>query len=227
MPVSCFEAAPHVRDCRIARSPPPIVGRDAPGVGARRGDLYPSLSARIRDRSSSAVLVSIVHGDAPPARATTDRPRVGWWLPVVVAIWVNLHGAVLTGLAVVIAWWVAERCTSLLAGAPLATRCLPVLVSFAALIVNPWGPAILEFLRGAVSARPELTEWNPIEFAGLEGVLLRHRPAVRRAGVHRTMATAGAGDGGDRVDGRCPPSGPSSSAVLRPGDGGACRSRRW
>src|SRR6476661_552261 len=97
--------------------------------------------------------------------ATADRPRVGWWLPVVIAIWVNLHGAVLTGLAVVIAWWIAERCASLVTGTSARLGVLQVLASFAALIVNPWGPAILEFLRGAVSARPELTEWNPIEFA--------------------------------------------------------------
>jgi len=103
--------------------------------------------------------------------ATADRPRVGWWLPVVMAVWVNLHGAVLTGLAVVVAWWVAERCVSLFTGTSARLGVLQVLASFAALIVNPWGPAILEFLRGAVSARPELTEWNPIEFAGLEGVL--------------------------------------------------------
>ena len=88
-----------------------------------------------------------------------------------IGVWVNLHGAVLTGLAVVIAWWVAERCASLFTGTSARLGVLQVLASFAALIVNPWGPAILEFLRGAVSARPELTEWNPIEFAGLEGVL--------------------------------------------------------
>ena len=102
---------------------------------------------------------------------TTERPRLGWWLPVVVAVWVNLHGAVLTGLAVIVVWWVVERFVSLVNGGSARLGVLPVVGSFAALVVNPWGPAILEFLRGAVSARPELTEWNPIEFAGLEGAL--------------------------------------------------------
>jgi hypothetical protein len=103
--------------------------------------------------------------------ATTERPRLAWWLPVVVAVWVNLHGAVLTGLAIIAAWWMTERCVALFTGSPARLGILPVVASFVALAVNPWGFAILEFLRGAVSSRPELTEWNPIEFAGLEGAL--------------------------------------------------------
>ncbi len=71
--------------------------------------------------------------------ATTERPALGWWLPVVVAVWVNLHGAVLTGLAVVVAWWIAERCVSLMKGGSARLGVLPVVASFAALVVKSLG----------------------------------------------------------------------------------------
>ena len=63
-----LKAAAHVWDCRIARAPPSVVRRDAPGVSARSRDVYPSFPPGIRDRSSSAVLLSVVHRDAAPPR---------------------------------------------------------------------------------------------------------------------------------------------------------------
>lgn len=97
------------------------------------------------------------------------RPRLAWWLPVIVAAWINLHGAVLAGLACILAWVVTERITRQPRG-----RRVPVLVAVlcvAALACNPWGLRLPWFLRDALRGRPELTEWNPIEVMGVEGVL--------------------------------------------------------
>ena len=85
--------------------------------------------------------------------ATADRPVMAWWLPVVVAVWVNLHGGVLAGVAVVVMWFLVERGLALVSDSPARLGAVPVFVSVAALLANPWGTAILEFLGGAWHAR--------------------------------------------------------------------------
>jgi hypothetical protein len=101
--------------------------------------------------------------------ASGTKPRRAWWLPAIVAAWTNVHGAVVAGLGVIVVWAVVDRILPdrRVERLPL----LPVVAACAALAVNPWGLQILDFLRGALHARPELTEWNPIEVRGLEGVL--------------------------------------------------------
>jgi hypothetical protein len=90
-------------------------------------------------------------------------------LPIIIALWTNVHGAVVAGLGVIFTWVVVDRLLPdrRVARVPL----LPIFLALAALAVNPWGIQILGFLRGALHSRPELTEWNPIEVRGLEGVL--------------------------------------------------------
>jgi hypothetical protein len=112
---------------------------------------------------------------------SATRPRRAWWLPVIVAAWTNVHGAVVAGLAVVLVWAVVDRVLPdrRVGRLPL----LPVGLAFAALAANPWGVQILDFLRGALHARPELTEWNPIEVRGLEGVLYGTTFAIASIGI--------------------------------------------
>ena len=166
------EAAPDVRDRRAPRPAPALVGSHAAGVRAHRGHVDPALPARVRHRPSSAVFLPPLHDHVALAvsddrAARTRLVAAGCGGRLGQSAWRRPHGArrdrrVVGRRAVCLARDMAgPRGSAFCRWSCLSPR----------LIVNPWGPAILEFLRGAVSARPELTEWNPIEFAGLEGAL--------------------------------------------------------
>lgn len=118
-------------------------------------------------------------------RAEAGSPRALWLLPPMFALWPNLHGGVLVGLAVLAAWTVAHVAGALLEGrrtlaGPAAVGwpplrpgavLLPSLVSAAALLVNPWGPWLLWLLSDpATVSRPEITEWQPLRLLSLEGL---------------------------------------------------------
>lgn len=106
-----------------------------------------------------------------------ERGRAGriWWTPALFAVWVNLHGGVLAGAALLAVWFVARA----LAGAGRSDRLAigrrlvaPVLVSIAALLVNPYGIRLPVFLITAATApRPDIAEWAPIDVASPYGVV--------------------------------------------------------
>jgi len=97
------------------------------------------------------------------------------WLaavPLVIAIWTNLHGGFLAGLVVFLTW-AGVRCASTL----LKERRVDGLVMGSALgalvapILNPYGVALpLFLLRTATVQRPEIGEWNPLPIASVEGL---------------------------------------------------------
>ena len=115
-----------------------------------------------------------------------------WFLPIVLGIWVNLHGGVLAGAAVLIIWTACR----LAPRPPHDTRGLRRglggllklgLVGFAcglALCINPYGPDLLAFLlRTATVPRPEIREWTPLVLASLPGALYLVLVAIGIAGV--------------------------------------------
>ena len=90
--------------------------------------------------------------------ATEPRSRAIWWIPLVFALWVNTHGGVLAGVAVLG-----------LAAAVLTikdARARPLIgvtaASTAALLVNPYGFALPEFLLRDVTIERPITEWASI-----------------------------------------------------------------
>ena len=100
--------------------------------------------------------------------------RVGWAvaLPLLFALWINLHGGALAGW--VLLWLAAFSANPLerLAGrwmpltlTPRRARVALWLAAFAAtlaLLANPWGVGLLRWLAASVSwLRPEIAEWNP------------------------------------------------------------------
>ena len=102
-------------------------------------------------------------------------PRALWWLPVVFALWVNLHGGFLAGLAFVALWAVLRVANAWRSSAQKGRACAralvaPVSATLAATLVNPYTVHLLIFLRTALVARPEIDEWHPLHPIGAGGI---------------------------------------------------------
>jgi hypothetical protein len=87
-----------------------------------------------------------------------DRRWLPWLAPLTV-LWVNLHGGVLAGLAILAVWCALRRESSgVLAVCALCT------------LVNPYGIKLPELLlRTATTARPDISEWKPLALQGFSG----------------------------------------------------------
>ena len=92
---------------------------------------------------------------------STNRTRLIWLLPLIFAVWVNLHGGVLSGIAVLWTW-------ALLYAVFRKDRPWEAVsvagVSSAALLLNPHGVAHIRFLVETTTvSRPEIVEWASID----------------------------------------------------------------
>jgi hypothetical protein len=100
-----------------------------------------------------------------------DRPRLLWLIPLVVAIWANLHGSfVLAPVMIGLAWLEdvhdrvsTARQTLLVGAASILTACL-----------TPFGPAVWAYAVGLTSnagVTARTTEWQPTSLRDPIGVL--------------------------------------------------------
>jgi hypothetical protein len=113
--------------------------------------------------------------------AEEGRSRWLWLLPVVFAVWVNLHGGVLAGVGVLGLWsasrvaitWLDHRRGGPSAPGPPLKLVLGISVmSVAALLLNPYGPGLpLFLLRTATGARPDISEWQQLSLRSILGAL--------------------------------------------------------
>jgi len=93
-------------------------------------------------------------------RILTSRSNAVWSLPLLFAVWANLHGGWMVGGAVLLSWtivaWVQrqpDRVQLLLVGA----------MSFAATLLTPYGLELWQFLLETVRLpHDDLSEWQPI-----------------------------------------------------------------
>jgi hypothetical protein len=125
-------------------------------------------------------------------KATAGREYWLWVLPILLAVWVNLHGGVLAG-AVVIGTWIAVRLVMRPRGdlsrldRSLGSGILVGLVGIAcglALLLNPYGAELGEFLlRTATVPRPEISEWTPLRLMSLPGQLYLTLLAIGISGL--------------------------------------------
>ena len=109
---------------------------------------------------------------------TLDRIRSGrtrWLigLPIIFALWVNVHGGWIVGagiLAIFVACaWLDRAWTPRDRLLLLAAAC----ASAAATLCNPYGPAMLGFLAETVRpGRGDITEWQPVTRVPLIGLVL-------------------------------------------------------
>jgi hypothetical protein len=125
-------------------------------------------------------------------RATTRRALWSWVLPIVYAIWVNLHGGVLAGLGVLGIWIAAGVVERLRHGGGSFIRnvvaAIPLVLLGAAcglaLLCNPYRAALVSFLlRKGTVARPEIGEWAPITLMSRSGGLYLILVAAGIAGL--------------------------------------------
>ena len=101
------------------------------------------------------------------------RPRVALWIPLLMPLWANLHGAFVIGLALLAvelaaAAWRRDR--------PRVARFLLVgAASVAGLLVNPWGVRVLAYAT-LLPTKPAVTgmvsEWAPASLRDPAGALL-------------------------------------------------------
>lgn len=125
--------------------------------------------------------------------AEEGRWRRLWLLPPVFALWANLHGGFLAGLAVVFVWGAFHAADW--------RRVLPVwLLCVLATWVNPYGVELWAFLlRTATLPRADIGEWQPPRLFSVAGAvytlllvigLLRKRRALALLAVFVVLAVA-------------------------------------
>ncbi len=114
-------------------------------------------------------------------QAEQGRYRALWAIPVIIALWTNLHGGVLAGLGIYGVW------TGLhLFFQPKTWKQIipPALVSCMGILVNPYGIDLPLFLfRTATVPRPEIVDWQPMQPFSIFGVLYLVILAVFVTGV--------------------------------------------
>jgi len=98
-------------------------------------------------------------------------PRLIWAVPVVVAVWANLHGSFFLGPVVLGLAWLED----LHDRAPTARWTLAAAVaSAAAALVNPFGPEVWAYAVGLstnAEVTKRITEWQPTSLRTIPGML--------------------------------------------------------
>jgi hypothetical protein len=99
------------------------------------------------------------------------HPRAVWAIPVIVAVWANLHGSFFLGPVVVGLAWLEDLADR----DPRARQTFAVaVVAAAASLLNPFGPQVWAYAAGLstnaeVTAR--ITEWQPTTLRTVPGIL--------------------------------------------------------
>jgi hypothetical protein len=87
-------------------------------------------------------------------------------LPIIFAVWINTHGGVLAGYGLLGLAALATTAQNLFRKPAkmklVAVLWASVLLSGAAMLINPWGAELIRWLiRSVLWMRPEIEEWNP------------------------------------------------------------------
>ncbi|HJZ73448.1 MAG TPA: hypothetical protein VKE51_17015 [Vicinamibacterales bacterium] len=115
---------------------------------------------------------------------TLDRIRIGrtrwlFGLPIVFAVWVNVHGGWIVGAGVLAVFVACSWCDP--AWTPRDRRLLlaAACASAAATLCNPYGLSMLGFLAETVRpARADITEWQPVTRVPVIGLVLWLAPTA-------------------------------------------------
>jgi hypothetical protein len=83
-------------------------------------------------------------------------------VPLCFAVWANLHGGWIVGLAVLGIWILGDVCLRRTASR-LQTLAAVGALSVLATLLNPYGVGLWQFVAGTVRpARPDITDWKPL-----------------------------------------------------------------
>lgn len=110
-----------------------------------------------------AIIMSVIY--------KAEYGNYGWlWIaPPLIAVWINLHGGFLAGLGILFVWGVLHLFFQRGAWKMIV---LPLLFSATATLINPYGIDLLKFLLRTVTvARPEITDWQPLQLNSLLGIV--------------------------------------------------------
>jgi hypothetical protein len=137
--------------------------------------LTPTLSLGLKQhRPQVFTVVGVALVVATILSVERGQTRRAWLLPLLIAVWGNLHGGVLAGLGLIAVWWAAvlgETLVELLTTwqASFARLIQVTLVAIAcglAMVVHPWGWEYPQFLiHEGIGPRPEIADWQPLSLA--------------------------------------------------------------
>lgn len=128
--------------------------------------LYVSL-APIRPQIFTVLLFTLVM--IVIMKAESKQYRCLWCLPLIIILWVNLHGGFLAGVGIICIWTVLQSIQNLNNWKQYLP---PVITSILATCINPYGLVLLVFLaKTATIARPEIVDWQPIQIISITGFL--------------------------------------------------------
>ncbi|HYN07997.1 MAG TPA: hypothetical protein VES67_11450 [Vicinamibacterales bacterium] len=85
-----------------------------------------------------------------------DRQRARWLVPLMLALWANLHGGWIVGLGILLTWTFGE--VVIRGFRPLTVAVLSLLAT----LVTPYGWRLWEFLLETVRMGRDITEWRPL-----------------------------------------------------------------
>jgi hypothetical protein len=94
-----------------------------------------------------------------------DRRRARWGIPVMLALWANLHGGWIVGLGILVAWTLGELVTWRSGESKTASPALPlgiVALTLLATLATPYGWRLWGFLLETVRMGRDITEWRPL-----------------------------------------------------------------
>jgi hypothetical protein len=95
--------------------------------------------------------------------ASARQPRWLWAIPLLMGLWVNLHGGWLVGAATAGLWVLGTVASGRGKGRFLAGAAGAGVLSAVALLANPYGHEMLAFLfETAGPSRPDIREWLPV-----------------------------------------------------------------
>ena len=83
------------------------------------------------------------------------------WLVVLFALWANLHGGWIVGMAVLMLW-LCGRMIDTRSILPHIPAALITIIALGATWINPYGWRLWEFLCSTIRINREITEWNPL-----------------------------------------------------------------
>jgi hypothetical protein len=90
------------------------------------------------------------------------RSRAIWYVPILFAAWVNLHGGWIVGLAALGVWMLGDAWQRRSSRSTLTLAGVAVLVLLATL-ANPFGLGLWRFVAETVRLdRPDITDWKPL-----------------------------------------------------------------
>ncbi|MCS6887226.1 hypothetical protein [Chloroflexus sp.] len=102
-------------------------------------------------------------------RAEHGHYRGLWFMPLIIATWVNLHGGFLAGCGVLGVWTIAHLAFNRQSWRQVIP---PVALSALATLANPYGWDLLRFLlETATGDRPEIADWTPLALRSSLGLV--------------------------------------------------------